>query len=488
VLTVTGGRLLTETIRTADYAAFGVEYAPRQWLAILRPFIQEIADRVADTGQLQAAIPIAANAFPNASRFFNLNSAASFALKPEYLFGDWRVTSMFAKAPGIMSRIELDDDIEGLRSLQAILSLGAAGSYNARQIRRLLTDDQYGVFDELLKAGVFVSAPHEPAPFVYAGASGIYRLQHASLLYRTARAGVIVDPHLHSGHSVSTDIGRHDLAGHVDAILISHFHGDHWSLSTLMMFPRDTPIIVPKVPASTIICGHMEQMLRDCGFADVRAVEWYSEPLTFGDIEVHVLPFYGEQPLRYDRPSHHAFQNWGNSYVVRSPDYTSWFLIDSGSDARGTMKEVSHYVRNRFGRVDMVLSNLRRFWVHAALYINGGLNWLTLSPAQIEALTSMTNHMLTLGPPEVAEICSIVDARYYLPYAHWWGRLGESGGGEDAEDPQGEVPLLRELADSIASIQGRTQIVPWGIGDGIVCRGRSFEWVPILKGTGTALG
>ncbi len=115
----------------------------------------------------------------------------------------------------------------------------------------------------------------------------------------------------------------------VDAILISHFHEDHFFLSTLLMFPLDTPIIVPKVPRSTIICADMMELLRNCGFRNVSAVDWYSEPLRFGDIEIQVLPFYGEQPLRFDASAHPDLRNWGNTYVIRAPDFSSWFLIDS---------------------------------------------------------------------------------------------------------------------------------------------------------------
>jgi hypothetical protein len=152
-------------------------------------------------------------------------------------------------------------------------------------------------------------------------------------------------------------------------------------------------------------------------------------------------------------------------------------LIDSGSDSRGSMIDVATHVRRKCGAVDFSLSNLRPFRIASPLYINGGLNWLTLSPDQIGAFGAMKEHcIITLGPAGVADICNLVDARYYLPYAHWFGELGRSG--DVAADTPGhsEMSLLAWLGDALRQRSASTEIIPWQIGDGFVLHpGRGFE-------------
>src|SRR2546430_1517732 len=126
-------------------------------------------------------------------------------------------------------------------------------------------------------SGIVIEQERRLDKFAPVGVAGIYRLQHASPLYRNRTTGVVVDPHLHSmyGRGLKRDIYKDQLQGKVDAILISLFHEDHWFLSSLLMFPADIPIVVPKTPRSSIICGNMEALLRGCGFTNVIAADWY---------------------------------------------------------------------------------------------------------------------------------------------------------------------------------------------------------------------
>jgi hypothetical protein len=121
---------------------------------------------------------------------------------------------------------------------------------------------------------------------------------------------------------------------------------------------------------------------------------------------------------------------WGNTYLIKTEYYTSWFLIDSGIDSMGSMIEVAKIVQAKFGDIDILLSNVREFGLISPLYITGGSYWLSLSAEQMQNFPSMKNHCITLGVEGVAQIAQIINATYFLPYAHWWNSLGEHGDDE----------------------------------------------------------
>ncbi|MDC0668585.1 MBL fold metallo-hydrolase [Nannocystis radixulma] len=460
-------------VRVTENVTFRISYPQHEWLETLQPFIADVGERIVATGDLKRSVLAARAAHPRAAEFFVIDPETvqeSFALRPEFLFAEWEASALLIREGESFSEIDLGDVEGGLTTLRSIFSLAACGVHDRATIRRRLVEPQRLVFDLLMEDGLFTEAASRPSRLLRL-ASGVHRLQHASLLYRSRTTGILVDPHLHSQFGAqATDFDRRDLEGTVDAILITHFHEDHWCLSTLLMFPRDTPIVVPKVPRSSTICGDMAALLRRCGFVNVFAVDWWDPPLKFGEFEVHVLPFYGEQPLRFEHPSDANLRNWGNTYVIRNEDYSSWILVDSGNDARGSMRAVAERVRERVGPIDMVLSNLRSFCVFSPLYIDGGMYWTTLSPAQKERLPSMGSHLLTLAPSGVAEVCAAVDAAFYLPYAHWWGEPGSVPGVHGA--PETEGVLLGELDGHLRAVGARTRIIAWGIGDAVECSSR----------------
>jgi L-ascorbate metabolism protein UlaG (beta-lactamase superfamily) len=292
--------------------------------------------------------------------------------------------------------------------------------------------------------------------------SGVIRLQHASLLFQSSSAKVIVDPHLHSEYSGTIrTFSVADLeVENIGAVLITHAHRDHFSLSTLMLFPRSTPIIVPHVPRVSIIGDDMAGLLRSVGFTNVLEPKWYDEPVVVKDLRIHALPFYGEQPLRYECVRYPDLRNWGNTYVVETSEYVAWLLVDSGNDPMGTMAEVAERVRSKFGRVDLLLSNLNVFSAAGnPYYITGeGHYWLCLTESQMSRFVTLSESGITLGPAGVAEIARIVNARAFLPYAHWWSDLGTEPN-RDAE----QVAVLAEVADQL---RARNEIWRWNIGDG----------------------
>jgi hypothetical protein len=439
----------------------------------LQPFILDVADKVQTTGQLEGAVMSAVERYPIAESYFNIepgNVENSFGLKINYIFPDTNPIEYlnFIKRH-TKQKLQIKLKSEGLLpNLHDLIYHCSSGLYSERQLQDYFEGPLLSLFNKLLVNDVISLKEPTALNFTSHETPGIFRLQHASLLYRTNASGILVDPHLHSDYELYADklgktISRSDLEGKVDGILISHSHTDHWHLSTLMMFPPGTPIVVPKVPKASIICDDMQQKLNSLGFTNVIAVDWYSEPFFIGDIEVNVLPFYGEQPLLYEHLAYPDLRNWGNTYLLRTEYYTSWFLIDSGNDATGTMSEVADYVYKKFGIIDVLLSNLREFGIVSPRYITGGSYWLSLSSEKIKDFSSMQGHCITLGPEGVAEISQTVKARYYLPYAHWWNNLGCPG--------DDESHYLRRLEQAMQDCDCDTTIVPWTIGDGFVLSG-----------------
>jgi hypothetical protein len=337
--------------------------------------------------------------------------------------------------------------------------------------------------DKLLKCSVVQEQPR-PAKGVPLETPGVFRLQHAALLYRTKTTGILVDPHLHSNYGISelkNDITRAKLEGSVDAILISHSHYDHWHYPTLMMFAPETPIIVPKVPRGTIMCEDMQARLESLGFKNVIAVDWYAAPIIIGDIEIHVLPFYGEQPLvpEYNQPIHPDLRNWGNTYLLRTEYYTSWFLIDAGSDPMGSMVQVAEYVKQKFGTVEHVLSNFQPLSYNSiGTDLSGwGIDIVAnlLSNPKIFSVTNKKEgeYLSTLGPKGVADICAIVGAKSCLPYADSWAELGQPG--------VHDAVLISNVQEELKNLGCSTTVVPWTIGDGYVTNNSQAPGELLLK-------
>ncbi len=461
----------------------------------IQPFIQEIFNQFLELNDLGKAITQAAkNHEKVVEKLFDIERIKveeSFSLKNEFLFlkenpllalsyGNARYPSFLGK-----NDVEIINDESILPEIHNLLYLCGQSNLSYNQICQQISEPMVNLLDKLIKCSVVKEQPGS-AKGVPPQTPGVFRLQHAALLYRTKTTGILVDPHLHSNYGMpklKNDITRAQLEGSVDAILISHSHYDHWHYPTLMMFAPETPIIVPKVPRGTIMCEDMQARLKSLGFKNVIAVDWYAEPIVVGDMEIHVLPFYGEQPLvpEYSQPKHPDLRNWGNTYLLRTEYYTSWFLIDAGNDPMGSMQQVAEYVKQKFGTVDHVLSNFQ-----ALSYNSIGTNLSAwgidivanlLSNPQIFSVTNKKEggHPSLLGPKGVAEICAIVGAKSCLPYADSWGELGQPS-------PHDKV-LIKEVEEELRNLRCSTTVVPWTIGDGYVTRGGQFSRQVLLNNT-----
>jgi hypothetical protein len=459
----------------------------------IQPFIQEIFDQFLALNDLGQAITQAAkNHEKVVDTLFDIdpnNIEATFSLKPEFLFLNENPLLALsfgnARYPNFLGKngMELIKDESILPEIHTLLYLCGQSKLSYNQICQQLSDPMIKLLDKLIKCSVVKEESHW-AKGVPPETPGVFRLQHAALLYRTKTTGILVDPHLHSSYGISTlknDITRAKLEGSVDAILISHSHYDHWHYPTLMMFAPETPIIVPKVPRGTIMCEDMQARLNSFGFKQVIAVDWYAEPILVGDVEINVLPFYGEQPLvpEFNQPIHPDLRNWGNTYLLRTEYYTSWFLIDAGTDPMGSMAQVADYVKQKFGTVEQVISNFQPLSYNSigTNLSSWGIDIVAnlLSNPQIFSVTNKKEggHLSTLGPKGVAEICAIVDAQSCLPYADSWAELGQPGVHDEVLIPEVEA-VLRNLGCS-------TTVIPWTIGDGYVTTNGQIPGQVLLK-------
>jgi L-ascorbate metabolism protein UlaG (beta-lactamase superfamily) len=432
-------------------------------LESIRPYIWNIACGVRDGYGLASSIEFVNNNFPEGVQYFQ-NDLSSFGLKEHLLFPeDDRVAKFIfcnRKTAKILEVKNLTaEDVRGIAiCLEAISTFPKTSIYEF---------PYHELIQTLIDIEVFVDASSETAWNFASQYPGIFRLQHASFLLQSEKARVLIDPHFVSENNSELD-ARSRMMPHnftqlnINAVIISHSHSDHYDLPSLMMIPRDTLMIVPKVPRSSLLAPSFSRELQELGFQKVVEQDWYHSPMIVEDIEIHSLPFYGEQPLRYEHPRHPLLRNWGNSYAFLTPNFSAWCLIDSGADADGSMVDVAEEVKKKFGSIDVVLANLHDFFIGVKrcnpFYTTGaGEYWLSLTTDQMSRFSELCQHQITLGTKGVAEICRIVDAKTFLPYAHAWSNFGTV--------PNDEPYLLNKFHSEPAIANRNIEIRSWRMGE-----------------------
>ncbi len=230
---------------------------------------------------------------------------------------------------------------------------------------------------------------------------------HNTVVVRSARTRLLVDPlWFPTSSAYPANYQPLSLAdvGIPDAVLITHSHPDHFDPASLLRIPPETRIIVPYLERETLLAVAMADRLRQLGFSRVTSLEW-GQSTTVGDIDIYALAFFGEQPTDSD-VLHPTVRNNGNTYLVRTPEFSAAFLADSGHDAQGDVKQVATRARSTLGPVDVVFAGYR--------------GWFTY-PAQ-HLLSSVTRFMLFV-PPELWGIRQkiMIDADDALDVAERWG-------------------------------------------------------------------
>ena len=295
---------------------------------------------------------------------------------------------------------------------------------------------------------------------------GIYRREHASVLIRSRTTSILVDPIGMNGN-LELSILRSPLADEsIDAIAITHGHGDHWHLPTILKYATEfVPVLVPHVPTPSLLTAEtFAEAIRAVGLNPLERP--WGATVRVGDIEIDVLPFFGEQPTREAPGPEPLLRNWGNCYRFNTEDYSAILLSDSGADPLGSMLDAIAQSIAMRGPADVVLSCLREF----TCPFFGGLvdYWATLPFGRVrqlyEALLAGVLPYVTAGVEGVADICEAASARYFLPYAHGFQRecqpITDVGLGE-----RSEAESLRRVAAALAARRAATRAEAWNVGD-----------------------
>jgi hypothetical protein len=302
------------------------------------------------------------------------------------------------------------------------------------------------------------------------GSPGIFRREHASLLVRSRKTSILVDPiywFRALGHMQAVPLDR--VPAKFDAVVVTHSHGDHWHVPSILhaVRGRDIPVIVPRVPRVNLLTpDRFADTLRGVG-ARVCSARWGST-VTVGDIEIDVLPFYGEQPTRDPPGPAQGLRSWGNCYRFNTPDFSAIILVDGGKDPMGDMSQVLRASASKRGPADVVLSCLRLF----PSPFFGGLEtyWAALPFSRLEQLyrTFRSGGLpsTTAGPAGVADACVAAQARFFLPYAHGFEGVGKSIRDVDWNlGGPSEDSMVAALKRELDARGGETRTVRWVAGD-----------------------
>lgn len=298
---------------------------------------------------------------------------------------------------------------------------------------------------------------------------GVYRRAHASLVIQSETTSILVDPvclNVALPQIVHAPMRHPDEE--FDAIAISHSHSDHFHLPSIFANSEDhTPVLVPDVPEPNLLT--LDQMGSDLeAFGQHAVVAPWNTTLTIGDIEVDVLPFYGEQPTRDAPGPDPRLRSWGNCYRFNTPQFSAAVFVDSGEDPLGSCIEVAKESYEKRGPVDLVLSCLRGF--ESPFF--GGLQdyWATLPFARLQELYAQMQRgelpFTTGGIEGAAAICKAAHARFFLPYANGFEGIGQPiqdigwGFGEPAEQE-----ATRKLRARLQANGSATEVEDWNSGD-----------------------
>lgn len=175
---------------------------------------------------------------------------------------------------------------------------------------------------EVLRALMEAKAPpRAPDPWIGEGAR-VRHLGHACMLVEHAGAAVLIDPYI-SAHPAEGDRGRPSfdaLPAHIDYVLITHAHHDHFSLETLLRLRhRIGCLVVPRSYGLHYGDVSLKMLARRAGFTNVVEMD-VMERLALPDGEIVAVPFLGE---------HSDLPHAKTAYVVAAGSQRMLFAADS---------------------------------------------------------------------------------------------------------------------------------------------------------------
>lgn len=248
---------------------------------------------------------------------------------------------------------------------------------------------------------------------------------HNTTLVREGGASVLIDPYFRPSSAIDLPtyppMHARDL-GTVGAVCITHSHGDHFHLGSLLTLPRDTAVFVPRVERESLFSTDCALRLEQLGFTNVQAMAWHSSRRV-GALSVHALPFYGEQPTSGDGLYPGLF-NEGATWVVRGPSSSAAFFADSGTDVRGSMADVCS-LAVRGGPIDTLFCGVRGFQLEPIFFGFSTLDAFLVN-VPLDLLTAPQR--LMADAREALDFAKRLGARTLVPCADggapWYWREG----------------------------------------------------------------
>ncbi|HET7488851.1 MAG TPA: MBL fold metallo-hydrolase [Acidimicrobiales bacterium] len=359
-----------------------------------------------------------------------------------------------ATAPGDGVRLRVEDGLwPEVHSTVAALA-GAAGLAPGTA----LTPDERVLVQALADAGAVERAAPLPGDRALTE-PGLTFLGHNGVVVRSATTRVVVDPFVCPAEP-GAPYRPLTLAevGPLDAVVVTHSHPDHFALATLLQVPQGTTVVVPRVERETVLSVAMGQRLRQLGFSRVVELGW-GERCTVGDIEVHALPFLGEQPTD-GAVLHPEIRNAGNTYVIRTPAFSIAALADSGRDGTGDVKDLAVEARERLGPVDVLFCGYRAWQLYPVQHLSSSVAryLLFVPPALWGCRLQLMN-----DADDAVDVAERWGARVLVPYADggapWFW---ERGLGPRLDEEAAEIESVDPFPERVLAAAARRVQAPSG--------------------------
>jgi beta-lactamase family protein len=327
-----------------------------------------------------------------------------------------------------------------------------------------------GVWRQILKMKEVQDAPKElPLSEPLMSGTVLLRREHASIEV-TSPTGtrIVFDPIFRSAMLQCAAAVPPPGRG-IAAAFVTHSHSDHFNIATLDYLAADgTRIFVPSVPRPNMLAMDMRDGLELCGIAAASSA-WGGQARV-NDVNVEVLPFFGEQPSAQVATTDRDVRNWGNCYRVDTEDLSVLMLSDTGADPQGNMLQVISDSVSRIGPIDVVIGCLRDFY--SPFEVAGLSSYYFALPvdglrSDYDLYRRRSLQSTTLGMSGTARACAEARAKVFLPYAHGLTGYGQPlganpfGPGADVS----EASACRALAAELDRIGCSTSVGAWNPGD-----------------------
>lgn len=200
-------------------------------------------------------------------------------------------------------------------------------------------------------------------------------LGHAGLLVRGGESSVLVDPWFLQGHP---DYRVQPLQASqlppVDAIFLTHEHWDHVNDATLLRYPADVPVFVPKQGSDAQLRPRYREYLEMFGIGQViELAHWEQHALPSG-LVVTAIPFRGEGTAEECAVR--------NCYLFERSNKRIFVHVDSSIDSHGESDITDGTIGRMvaaYGHIDILFAT-RRQELHFAYEIFSDLAPLFFGP------------------------------------------------------------------------------------------------------------